>query len=215
MGIDENWSPKPKKKGKTSWIFTAGWNAVDDNSNPFKKLFAVKKVWSLPFYPSQASAEIIGQEGVTFGLMFTFNRYKAGKEINGGINPSKGLFFAWDLFAKYHFNEHIKMSKQYDPYFLLGAGFTLRFVAPNNTAFTANTGFGMNYWFSSKWGMNIQSLAQFGIKKRFPRNGANYLHHSIGFTYIIDRTSRKNRSFIKPRYKWIHNVNKVGERKRY
>ncbi|MBK7309839.1 MAG: hypothetical protein IPI93_03370 [Sphingobacteriaceae bacterium] len=71
----------------------------------------------MPYYPSQASAEIIGQEGVTYGFMFTFNRYKAGKEINGGINPSKGLFFAWDLFAKYHFNEHAKMSKQYDPYF--------------------------------------------------------------------------------------------------
>ncbi|MBK7309840.1 MAG: hypothetical protein IPI93_03375 [Sphingobacteriaceae bacterium] len=73
----------------------------------------------------------------------------------------------------------------------------------------------MNYWFGSKWGMNIQSLAQFGIKKRFPHNGANYLHHSLGLVYIIDNTYRKNRSFVKPRYKWIHNVNKVGERKRY
>ena len=216
LGIDHAWTPRPKKKSKISWIFTAGWNIVDDNGNPFKKLIG-RQPWSFPFYPSQASAEIIGDQGMTYGLTFTFNRYKPGKEINGKPSAGLGLVFAWDAFAKYHFNEHVAMSKQYDPYAYLGAGYTLRFSANSASAFTGNFGFGLNYWFNNHWGMNFQSLAKFALKRRFPRNNANYLHHSFGVVYIIDNTFRKNRSFIKPRYKWIHDNNRGsggGERKR-
>jgi OOP family OmpA-OmpF porin len=211
---DSKFAPKPRRKSKISWIFTAGWNAVDDNSDPFKKLLAFRKVWNLPFYPSFGSAEIIGNYGLTYGACFSFNRYKPGKEINGNTAHGRALFFGFDGFAKYHANEHIAMSKQYDPYALLGAGYTLRFIAPNFSAFTGNIGLGMNYWIDNHWGLNVQSLAQFGIKKKFPRSSANYLHHSIGVVYIIDNTFRKNRSFVKPRYKWIHDNHNVGERRR-
>lgn len=214
LGIDHKWSPKPSKKSKLSWIFTLGWHAVDDNSHPFKKLLAIRSSWSLPFYPSQASAEIIGSYGVTYGFCFSFNRYKPGKEVNGQPMTSRALFFGFDAFAKYHVNEHVAMSRQYDPYFLVGAGYTLRFVAPNFSAFTVNVGPGINYWFNNHWGMNAQTLGQFGLKKKFPRNSSNYLHHSIGVVYIIDKTMGKKRSFIKPRYKWIHENRNLGERTR-
>ncbi len=213
---DSKFFPKPRRKSKISWIFTAGWNIVDDNGNPFKKLIG-RQPWSFPFYPSQIGAEIIGDKGLTYGLTFTFNRYKPGKEINNKLNTGLGLVFAWDGFAKYHFNEHIAMSKQYDPYVHLGVGYTLRFSSNSASAFTGNFGLGMNYWFDNHWGMNIQSLAKFALKAKFPRNNANYLHHSFGVVYIIDNTFRKQRSFIKPRYKWIHDNRKSGggERKRY
>lgn len=216
LGIDHKWTPKPRKKSKISWIFTAGWNIIDDNGNPFKKLIG-RKPWSFPFYPSQISAEIIGDQGLTYGLTFTFNRYKPGKDINGDPNPGRGLVFAFDGFAKYHFNEHINMSKQYDPYVYLGGGYTLRFTPNSPSAFTGNFGFGLNYWLNNHWGINFQSLAKFAIKARFPRNNANYLHHSFGAVYIIDKTMGRKRSFIKPRYKWIHDTNRGaggGERRR-
>jgi OmpA-OmpF porin, OOP family len=212
--IDTKLNPKPKRKGKISWIFTGGWNIVDDNGEPFRKLFSARTAWSFPFYPSQISAEIIGDEGLTYGLMFTFNRYKAGKEINNHINSGRSLFFSLDGFAKYHFNEHIAMTKQYDPYFYLGGGYTLRFSAFSASAFTGNFGFGMNYWIDNHWGANIQTLGKLAIKNKFPRNSSNYLHHSFGVVYIIDNTFRKKRSFVKPRYKWIHEDHNVGERRR-
>jgi OOP family OmpA-OmpF porin len=150
---------------------------------------------------------------VTYGACFSFDRYKPGKEVNGMPMTYRALFFGFDAFAKYHINEHVPMSRQYDPYVLLGAGYTLRFVAPNFTAFTLNVGPGLNYWFNNHWGMNVQTLGQFGLKKKFPRSSSNYLHHSIGVVYIIDRTSGHKRSFVKPRYKWIHdNRGKSGGR---
>jgi OOP family OmpA-OmpF porin len=209
--LDSKLAPKPRRKSKISWIFTGSWNIIDDNGNPFRKLIG-RQPWSFPFYPSQVSAEIIGDAGLTYGLTFTFNRYKPGKEINNKLNPGLGLVFAWDAFAKYHANEHVAMSKQYDPYVYLGAGYTLRFSANSASSFTGNFGFGMNYWFDSHWGMNIQSLAKFALKSKFLHNNANYLQHSFGVVYIIDNTSRKNRSFVKPRYKWIHDNRGKGNR---
>lgn len=205
-------SPKPRRKSRLSWIFGAGWNIVDDNGTPFKKLFAAKKVWSFPWYPSQGSSELIGPEGITYGLAFAYNRYKPGKEINGLSSPGKFMFFAWDLFAKYHINEHAKFSKQYDPYISVGAGYTLRFIAPYQSTFMFNIGPGINYWFNNKWGMNFQTLAKFGMRKKFLHSGSNYLHHSFGVVYIIENSRVKSRSFIKPRYKWVHDKRNLGEK---
>lgn len=208
----------PKRRGrkeKLSWIFGLGWNVVDDNGNPFKKLFAAKSSWSIPFYPSQLSAEIIREHGLSYGATFCFNRYKSGKLINSEIIGGRYFFFSWDAFAKYHFNEHItNMKKQYDPYFLLGAGYTLRFIRPYNSTFTFNVGAGINIWFNDKWGMNLQTVGKLGIRAPFIRNGSNYMHHSGGVVYIIDNSPKKKHSFIKPRYKWVHDKHNVGERRR-
>jgi len=214
--LDMNSSPvKRGRREKLSWIFGLGWNAVDDNGMPFKKLFAFRSVWNIPFYPSQLSAEIIGKEGFSYGAIFNYNRYKSGKQINSEIVSGRFMFFSFDAFAKYHFKEHVeKMNKRYDPYLPIGLGYTLRFISPYNSTFTFNVGAGINIWFTSKWGMNLQTVGKLGLRSPFLHNGSNYMHHSGGVVYIIDNSPRKKHSFVKPRYKWVHDKHNVGERRR-
>lgn len=206
--------PIHRKKEKLSWIFGMGWNAVDDNGSPFKKLFAIRSAWNMRWYPTQINAEVIGPEGFTFGAAFSFNKYKSGKTINSQEISGSYLFFAFDGFAKYHLKEHVNMNKRMDPYVSVGFGYTLRFIAPYNSTATFNAGLGINIWLNSKWGLNFQSLAKFGMRSPFYHNGSNYLQHSGGVIYILDRTARKKYSFIKPRYKWVHDEHNVGERRR-
>lgn len=211
-------NPGKKRRGpreKLSWIFGVGWNAVDDDGSWFKKLLSARRSWSLPFYPSQVSAEIIGKKGWTFGTAFSFNRYKPGKLINGQESPGQFLFFNLDGFAKWHMQPYIKkMSKRYDPYIPMGIGYTLRFIPPYNSVFTFNLGGGINIWLNEIVGLNFQTVGKIGLRGPILKNGSNYLQHSVGFVFLWDRSPKKKHSFIKPRYKWVHDKRKVGERTR-
>jgi hypothetical protein len=203
-----------RRREKLSWIFGAGWNVVDDNGSPFKKLFAFKSSWNIRWYPTQASAEIIGKYGFTFGTVFNFNKYTAGKTINSKEITGNYLFFSLDGFAKYHLKEHVPMNPRLDPYVPIGFGYTYRFIVPYNSTATFNLGLGINVWLNSRIGLNLQSVAKFGMRSPFYHNGSNYLQHSGGIVFIWDRTARKKHSFIKPRYKWVHDQRSMGERKR-
>ena len=189
---------------KLSWIFGIGWNVVDDNGKPFKKLFDVPNAWSIPWHPSQLSAEVIGKKGFTYGGIFNYNKYKSGKTINNKKISGSFLFFSLDGFAKYHFNEIYLIHPRLDPYVVGGLGYTLRFISPYNNTATLNFGFGTNFWINSYVGLNLQSVSKFGLRSPFFKSGSNYLHHSIGIIVILDRTAKKRYSFIKARYSWIH-----------
>jgi hypothetical protein len=203
----------PRSKEKRSWIFGLGWNVVDDNGSPFKKLFDIPNAWSMPWHPSQLSAELIGKNGFTYGAAFSYNKYKSGKTINSKVISGSFLFFNLDLFAKYHLKEHVKLPPRIDPYASAGAGYTLRFVGPYNNTATLNFGFGMNVWLNQYIGLNLQSLAKFGLRSPFYKNGSNYLQHSIGVVFILDNTPKKRYSFIKARYPWVHRKPYSAERK--
>ncbi len=200
-------------KEKSSWIFGLGWNIVDDNGSPFKKLFDVSNAWSMRWYPAQITAEVIGKKGWTFGGSFSYDKYKSGKTINSQVISGSFLFFAFDGFAKYHLKEKIKMNPRFDPYFPMGLGYTLRFISPYNSTATFNLGFGINYWLGKNVGINIQSVAKFGLRSPIIKTGSNYLQHSFGFVFVLDRSVKKRYSFVKPRYPWVHDKRGNMERK--
>lgn len=209
-GLDINPDMKGKgRKQKKSWILGVGWNAVDDNGTPFKKLFALRKAWNIPWYPSQLSAEILGDEGWAWGGIFNFNMYKGNKIINGTAAGGSFPFISIDAFAKYHLNNKLNIKKRYDPYIPMGAGYTLRFIAPYRHTIMVNFGLGINIWMTPKIGLNLQTMAKFGCRSPFIKTGSNYLQHSGGLVYMIDNTTRKKHSMTKPRYKWVHDTRYV------
>ncbi len=201
------------KKEKTSWIFGAGWNIVDDNGEPFKHLFDISKAWSMPFYPSQLSTEILGRRYLSYGILLSYNRYKAGKVINNvEIKKGRYNFFSADAFVKYHLKYHVKIPPRFDPYAVTGLGYTSRGIGPYNSTFTYNLGIGTNIWINNIVGINIQSIAKFGLRSPIFKTGSNYLHHSFGLVFILDRTSKRRFSFVRARYAWIHEKRKNRER---
>lgn len=196
---------KNKKEEKPHWVFGLGWNVVDDNSHPFNKLFDIRKSWLIRPYPTQLIADRSSKNGFSLGGVFNFNVYKPSKLINGTIGGGSGLFFSLDFLAKYHLKEVIPLPKWADPYLPFGTGYTLRFAAPHRHTVMLNMGVGANFWIYEEWiGINVQSLAKFGMKAPIFKTGSNYLQHSIGIVVKLFLDKKKKWPFIKPKYPWVH-----------
>ncbi len=183
---------------------------VDDNGKWFQGLFSVRKVWNIRWFPSQAFAEFFSKNGVwTLGTAISYNMYKTGKEINHVFITGRFPFLSADLYAKLHLRELLNTEKQYDVYIPMGAGYTLRTLSPYHNTITLNIGLGMVYWINDKVGINVGSLAKFGMRSPFFKSGSNYLQHTLSVVYLLDRSFRKKYSRPHPRYKWVHKERKL------
>jgi OOP family OmpA-OmpF porin len=103
--------PKPpnKKWGKmvpkNNWIIGMGWNAVDDDGNPFRNLFRFQPTWNILPYPTRLTLDRNIKNGWSAEIIFCYNKYKPNKDINNVIISGNYLFLSLDAMAKYHFNQ--------------------------------------------------------------------------------------------------------------
>lgn len=201
-----------KKPKPPYWMYGVGWNVVDDNSKPFKKLFDIRRSWNVRPYPTYIYVERGQKYGWSYGGIFNFNIYKPGKLINGKDNGGAFLFFSIDGYGKYHLDQKINFRPWADPYIVTGLGWTLRFAPPNRSTFMFDIGMGSNFWIKKWWGINVQSWAKFGLRSPLIRTSSNYLQHSIGVVFKITKQDRKKFPKIKPRYPWVHRKRPGTER---
>jgi hypothetical protein len=196
-------------RSRPEWIFGIGWNAVDDNSNAFKKLFDIRKSWNLRPYPSQLSVDRTNGGLLSYGAVFNFNQYRAGKLVYGKPLGGTFLFFSLDLNVKYHFGPLLRLPDRFDIYFPVGGGYTLRFAPPYISTGTFNVGLGGNYWILDWLGINLQSMAKFGMRSPIFKTASNYLQHSAGLVFNLTAFKKTKHPFVKPRYPWVHRK-KIG-----
>lgn len=193
-----------KKPKPPHWIFGIGWNVVDDNSKPFKRLLDIRHSWNIRPYPTQLFVERGRGNKMSYGGVFNFNIYKPGKIINGKDNGGSFLFFSWDAYAKYHLGRILPLKDWADVYIPMGVGYTLRFAPPNRSTFMLDLGLGANFWVKDWWGINVQSWAKFGLRSPIIRTSSNYLQHSIGLVFKFTKHDHKKFPFIHARYPWVH-----------
>lgn len=193
---------------KRPFIIGISWNIVDDDGSPYRYFFRFARSWNMVPYPSRLTIERFAQRGFSTEGAFCYDLYKPGKIINGKTIGGAFPFASADLNVKYYLAALMGESapRHFDPYFIFGAGFTLRVAALPALpfAFTANAGLGFHFWIGKNWGLNFQSMAKFGIKHNFYRTNANYLQHTFGFVFRFDPGQHKRNPFIKPRYPWVH-----------
>ncbi len=157
------------------WVLGFGVNIVEDGgSGDFSEIFDKSSShFSNPFI---LSAEYYTNNHFSFNTSLSFNKYLTGKSVDSGIIPegAEPIYMALDVSSKYSFRELLK-SESFEPYVLLGAGYTN--IGSHTSSFdgrltqipsigrmTVNGGFGANYWFSEKWGLNLNFLAKQGVK---------------------------------------------------
>ncbi len=178
----------------TPWTAGLGWNIVDDNGKPFKKIFDAGKSWNIPPYPSVFRAEKDFTKGWAAMFNFNFNQYKAGKLVNSDIpSTSSSIFMSFDLNAKYNFSQLYDFSsklfklppKLLDVYMASGFGYTSRNTSRFKGAGTYNIGFGMTAIFYKGWGMNLEAMSKFGLAGPGPlfKTPTNYLQYNFGAVY--------------------------------
>jgi hypothetical protein len=167
---------------KTEWIVGIHGTAIDDDGQWFKDLFAVSKSWNYLPYPTRATVEKRIKDDLSVEAALTYSKYKAGKNINDYIMPTSNPFFAIDFNGKYYLGGLIGRNKYFDPYGLVGVGFTARpALTRTKSTPTGNFGLGCNFWLYKGFGLNIQTTAKVKI---LPKS-SNYLQHSIGVVYQI------------------------------
>jgi hypothetical protein len=151
---------------KTPWQVSFGGNIIDDGN----KSETFKALDDYAFYPAQFTAEKNLKKG--WNAQFAFS--------STSINPHN--FLAVDLNAKYDFNNLIGDTKWFDPFGVLGLGYTYRdrtLLASGGglNVINFNAGLGANFWLFPNMGITAQGLAKFAKD--------NYLQASLGLVFKI------------------------------
>lgn len=155
---------------KTPWIVSFGADMIDDNNN--SKIFRSLKEYS--YYPAKFTAEKVLKKG--WSAQFAF--------ASTSLNPHN--YLGIDLNGKYDFNNLIGDTKWFDPFGVLGLGYTYRDLTPMTkndnpssslNSINFNAGLGANFWLFPNMGITAQGLA------KFSKN--NYLQASLGLVFKI------------------------------
>ena len=156
---------------KTPWLVSFGGDIIDDNGKPSKTF---RDPRSYDYYPAKFAAEKALKKG--WSVQFVF--------ASTSLNPHN--YLSVDLNAKYDFNKLIGETKWFDPYGVLGLGYTYRDFSVNtkNSASNSssnlpnlNIGLGANFWLFPNMGITAQGLAKFSSN--------NYLQASLGLVFKI------------------------------
>lgn len=197
--FSKKWAEFTMKMKTTPWVLGIGWSvAQDDGGKWFKNLFNVDKAWNMAPYPARITCEkfLDEEKGWSIELMAAYNRYGVDNFLSDKsperLVTAQSMLLSFDLCGKYNFNKLYDLNKlmfegkeTIVPYGVFGHGYTYRELAPHNHTATLNLGLGINIYVYKGWGIQLQSMAKFGMKAKFPTSGANYLQHSISIIYKL------------------------------
>jgi hypothetical protein len=215
--VSKTRSPFIEKLRYTPWIVGHGWNAVHDDAGKwFHNLFNVKDAWNATSYPLRFSCEkwlynkndsAGSSRGWSVEFIGSYNRYGIGNILADRANPIRVTvpykLFSFDLHAKYNFNKLVDLNKLcgakteiFQPFAVMGLGYTYRTLPAYPYTVNLNVGLGFNVWIYKDIGLQIQSVAKFGLQNKFPHSGSNYLQHSVGVVYQINLKPRTGQGYM-------------------
>lgn len=183
------------------WVFGLGLNIVQDDISGSNSEIANN--FSTPFI---LSTEYLYTKHFSFNASLSFNKYIAGKSVDSRIvqKGTEASYVAFDLSTKYYFRD-LNNKYLFEPYLLGGLGYTNigSYVALQNKdnqllaipaigRLTINTGFGVNYWFSKSWGINVNVMGKFGLESKQYESDfvTNQTQFSFGILYSRAKHSK-------------------------
>lgn len=184
------------------WMFGVHWSIIEDDGNPFGKLFDANNSWNLRPYPSKITVDRYIRYGWSMEAAVSYGQYPGSNIVNAEADLS-GFILAADIHAKYSFyNLYAPKARWIEPYLTFGGGAAYRSVSSPTFTPTANVGGGLNFWIMESLGIQLASSAKFAFLPKFWNTPGNYLHHSIGIVYRTqDKTSYQYPN-DKRRYPW-------------
>lgn len=170
---------------QTPWQVSFGADIIDDNGGPGSIFHNLK---TYEYYPAKFVAEKVIKKGWSGQFAFA----------STSLNPHN--FLMVDLNAKYSFLYKKVEKKIFDPFAILGFGYTYRDHSPGvvnpsgqkNSSVTFNAGVGANIWLYPNMGITGQGLAKI--------SGDKYLQASIGLVFKIGG-AKKEECTVTPKTK--------------
>jgi hypothetical protein len=200
-----------RKKNPYKWMIGLSWNIVDDDGNAYSNLFDIPGSWNYEYFPSRLSVDRYLRRGWSIEGSAAFNRYTSPKLINDTTGRS-GIFVCADFQVKYSFSRFLRRVKWLDPYMAMGLGGTYRTTQDPNFTPLVTTTFGANFWFTRKWGIQVQTAGKLALSLDFFKTDADYLQHSIGVVYRFDPKKKSSNRFSKSQHKWINEKQRYNRR---
>lgn len=164
---------------QTFWQVGIGYNFVDDSGFRMNDYFNFKEVWHAVPYPSRVSVGYYMENGLGLEVIGSYNEYDAGKIVDGDVLPEDLIYRAVDLKVSYDLNKLVGQTGWFDPYLMIGAGYTS--VGDIGRA-TFNGGGGFNIWLSGAIGFNLNSMGKIPISNSL---ATSHLQHSLGLVFKL------------------------------
>jgi hypothetical protein len=201
------------KKNPYKWMFGLSWSFIDDNGEAYSKLFDIGGSYNFEYFPTKLMVDRYFRKGWSMEGLITYNRFYNDKQIND-TTGIEGLLFSGDVHVKYSFNRFFRRAKWFDPYISMGLGVTYRDVREQPVTPTVNTTIGANFWFSRKWGAQLQTTGKLGLTSDIYTGDADYLQHSIGVVYrFTPKRGTMNNFSSKRQHKWTNEKTRYNRRK--
>jgi hypothetical protein len=193
-----NWRNQNSKiEFQHKWSFGTGLNVVDDSADPFGFFKDPSEKGNFSF-PIAIYTEYNISSVFSLSAAISSNTYSTGKVIDSKyIIDGDAKYIATDIFGRIYFRNFFK-TVVFDPYIALGTGFTKVgsykisgdmenpdeiIEVPATNRFTANAGFGFNFWFTKNWGANLNLTGKWVINKQ--EYTSNHKQYSLGLVYLM------------------------------
>jgi len=166
----------------SSWSLSFGMNALDirepdDAAGIFKDYVngSVEDVNVLPSV-SRIAVEKYLADGFSFQVAGSMNRIERPFGFQEGDALGDAIFWAVDSKVKYDLNNVVGDTTWFDPFVLLGAGFSTMGEAKEGRI---AAGWGFNAWFNDTLGLSFQSDYNHAMEE----TGTDYFQHSVSLVF--------------------------------
>jgi outer membrane protein OmpA-like peptidoglycan-associated protein len=161
---------------QNSWRLGLGYNIVDDSGDVFGSLVDINEQWNTTVFPNRLSIGRNFKSGIGLEAIGSYNKYKAGNNIDGIFIQEDIDYFSADARITYDLNHLVGGKGWFDPYIGAGFGYT---DANNVGRTTYNATVGFRTWLSDNWGLDVNSSG----KWRTADKGTNHIQHAAGVVY--------------------------------
>jgi hypothetical protein len=157
---------------KQKWVFGFGLNMID-NSATSNNDYLKTKNWNLIPFISSFSLDRKFNNNFAVGANLSMNEYETNNLHNGGVISRDITYMAFDVNAKYTFDQHLIDVKWFDASIVAGGG--LGWLDGKNNQFM-NTGLALDFWFNKSVGLRMQTMGKFAVDNKELFN--NHIKHS-------------------------------------
>jgi len=204
-----------------TWMVGLGMSMIDNDGRPDVHILDFEKKILFQPFPTHFFVDRYFDFGLSFEGSLSFNTFSSNF-LDNQLYPKRSLL-AFDVAARYSFYDMIDGSDWFDPYVGIGLGLSHINMNTNAAHFytvpTANILAGMNMWIGNfgtpgDFGIRVQANFKFGMLKHYRISDVSYRHYTLSVVYRFDLGEKKDDSFRKPKYKWVHDSPKEEKTKK-
>lgn len=154
------------------WRFGVGFNLINNSVSEVDRYFDTADLNAIPFV-STFSLDYKYSEAFSVGGVLSLNELSSKNRQNGMSISNDYTYVAFDLNAKYSFDQHLVDVRWFDASIVGGAGV---FMVDKKGNPSLNAGLALDFWLTSSVGLRLHTLGKFAVNEDLLVN--NHLQHA-------------------------------------